>query len=52
MQTVREAGETFDSPADFRLEEYLKGSTRADCGDGDHDVVLRSGPELAGPTRE
>jgi predicted DNA-binding transcriptional regulator YafY len=43
----RETGETFDRPADFRVEEYLKGGFRAVRGDGAYHVVLRFRPEVA-----
>ena len=45
--SVRETGETFDRPAGFRVEEYLRGSFRAVRGDGDHEVVLRFHPDIA-----
>ena len=32
---LRDSGETFDRPADFRVDEYLKGSFRTVRGDGD-----------------
>jgi hypothetical protein len=44
VKSVRETGETFDRPADFRLDEYLAGSFRALRGEGDYDVVLRFSP--------
>ncbi len=47
VESLRETGETFDRPADFRVEEYLKGSFRAFRGAGDHRVVLRFKPEVA-----
>ncbi len=47
VQSLRETGETFDRPADFRVEDYLKGSFRAFRGGGDHHVVLRFRPEVA-----
>jgi predicted DNA-binding transcriptional regulator YafY len=48
MSEVRETGESFDRPADFRLEEYMKGSFRAMRGEGEYDVVLRFSPGIAG----
>jgi predicted DNA-binding transcriptional regulator YafY len=39
--SVRETGETFDRPADFRVDDYLRGSFRAVRGDGEYRVVLR-----------
>ena len=47
MLSVRETGETFDRPADFRVKDHLKGSFRAVRGDGDYLVVLRFRPEVA-----
>ena len=47
VESLRETGETFDRPADFRVEDYLKGSFRAFRGAGDHHVVLRFKPEVA-----
>jgi predicted DNA-binding transcriptional regulator YafY len=47
VKLVRETGEVFTRPPDFRLDEYLKGSFRAVRGDGDHDIVLRFAPDLA-----
>jgi predicted DNA-binding transcriptional regulator YafY len=47
VRTVHETGETFDIPADFRVEDYMRGSFRAVRGDGDYHVVLRFVPELA-----
>jgi len=44
VKSVRETGETFDRPADFRLDEYLAGSFRALRGEGDYVVVLRFSP--------
>jgi predicted DNA-binding transcriptional regulator YafY len=34
IQSLRETGERFERPADFRIEEYLDGSFRALRGDG------------------
>jgi len=47
VQSLAVMGETFDWPADFRVEDYLKGSFRAARGDGDYQVVLRLRPETA-----
>jgi len=47
MLSLRETGETFDRPADFRVEDYLKGSFRAVRGDGDYRVVLRFRTDVA-----
>ncbi len=46
-ESLRETGETFDRPADFRVEDYLKRSLRAFRGAGDHHVVLCFKPEVA-----
>jgi hypothetical protein len=48
VKSVRDTGETFDRPVDFRVEAYMQGSFRVVRGDGDHDVVLRFTPEAAG----
>ena len=45
--SIRETGETFDRPADFRAQDYLKGSFRALRGDGDYHVVLRFRTDVA-----
>ncbi len=47
VQTLHETGETFDRPAGFRVEDYLRGSFRAFRGGNDHHVVLRFKPEVA-----
>jgi predicted DNA-binding transcriptional regulator YafY len=52
VRSVRDTGETFVRPADFRLEDYMHGSFRAVRGDGDHEVVLRFTPEIAGRISE
>jgi hypothetical protein len=41
---VSKVRETFDRPADVRVEDYLQGSFRAVRGDGDYRVVLRNVP--------
>jgi hypothetical protein len=40
-------GETFDRPADFGVEDYLKGSFRVGRGNGECLVMRRSGIEVA-----
>ena len=52
VRSVRETGETFDRPADFRVEDYMGGSFRAVRGEGHHRVVLRFTPEFAGRMAE
>ncbi len=52
VRSARETGDTFDRPADFRVDEFLQGSFRAMPGEGAHDVVLRFGPKVAGRVRE
>ncbi len=47
VQSVRKTRETFDRPADFQAEVYLKGSFRAFRGEGDHRVVLRFRTDVA-----
>jgi predicted DNA-binding transcriptional regulator YafY len=47
VRTVHETGETFEIPADFHVEDYMRGSFRAVRGNGDYHVVLRFVPELA-----
>jgi predicted DNA-binding transcriptional regulator YafY len=47
VRSARETGATFDRPADFRAENYLRNSFRVMSGDGDHRVVLRFKPEAA-----
>ena len=47
LRRLRETGETFDRPADFRVVDYLKGSFRAVRGDGDYVVVLRFRADVA-----
>jgi predicted DNA-binding transcriptional regulator YafY len=47
VESVSETGETFDRPADFRVDDYLKASFGAVRGDGDYDVLLRFKPEVA-----
>ena len=39
VRLVKETGETFDRPADFRAENYMKGSFRAMRGDGEYAVA-------------
>ena len=52
VRSVRETGETFDRPADFCAADYMKHGFRALRGDGDHDVILRFSPMVAGLIRE
>lgn len=52
VRSLCETGESFDRPAGFRAADFMKGSFRALRGDGDHDVVLRFGPQAAGWIRE
>ena len=52
VRSVRQTGETFDRPADFRVEDYMQGSFRAVLGDGDHRIVLRFSPAVAGRVAE
>ena len=48
VRLVKETGETFDRPADFRAVDYMKGSFRAMRGDGEYAVVLRFSSTVAG----
>jgi predicted DNA-binding transcriptional regulator YafY len=48
IRSVRETGETFDRPADFRVEDYMGGSFRTVRGEGHYQVELRFAPEFAG----
>ena len=52
LASVKETGETFDRPADFCVESFMKDGFHALRGDGDHDVVLRFGPMVAGLIKE
>jgi predicted DNA-binding transcriptional regulator YafY len=52
VRSVRETGETFDRPADFRVEDYMKGSFRAVRGDGHHQVAILFRPPTAGRIAE
>ena len=53
MRSVRETGERFERPADFRIDEYLDGSFRAMRGDGKPlRVRLRFTAEAARWVRE
>jgi predicted DNA-binding transcriptional regulator YafY len=52
VRSVRETGETFERPADFRVEEYLAGCFRACRGEGQHRVVLRFTAAAAGRVAE
>jgi predicted DNA-binding transcriptional regulator YafY len=52
VRSLRETGERFDSPSEFRVEDYMGGSFRAVRGDGDHRVVLRFKADFAGRIAE
>jgi predicted DNA-binding transcriptional regulator YafY len=52
VRSVRDTGETFTRPPDFRLEAYLQGSFRTVRGEGHHHVVLRFHPSAAGRVAE
>lgn len=52
VRSIRETGETFDRPADFRVEDYMGGSFRTVRGDGRYRVALRFTPEFAGRIAE
>jgi proteasome accessory factor B len=52
VRSVRETGESFDLPADFRVEDYMEGSFRAVRGEGHYRVVLRFTPKFAGRLSE
>ena len=53
IRSVRDTGERFERPADFRIEEYLDGSFRAMRGDGKpRQVRLRFTAEAARWVRE
>jgi predicted DNA-binding transcriptional regulator YafY len=41
FRDVRETGETFDRPADFRVEDYMGESFRVVRGDGHYRVALK-----------
>jgi predicted DNA-binding transcriptional regulator YafY len=47
MRSVRETGERFERPADFRIDEYLDGSPRAMRGEA-QDVYVGYGHSLTG----
>jgi predicted DNA-binding transcriptional regulator YafY len=47
VRSVCPTGETFDRPAEFQIDHYMKGSFRAIRGDGSHHVALRFAPESA-----
>jgi predicted DNA-binding transcriptional regulator YafY len=47
IRSLSDTGETFDRPADFRAEDYMKGSFRAMRGEGEYDVVLRFRADIA-----
>ena len=54
VRAARETGKTFDRPADFRIEDFLRGSFRAMRGDGEicHHIVLRFSPKIAARVAE
>ncbi len=47
FRSVRETGEHFDRPSDFRVEDYLGDSFRMVRGDGHYKVVLQFRPPAA-----
>lgn len=47
VETVRGTGETFERPADFDLESFLKDTWGMVKGDGHHEIVLHFDPSLA-----
>lgn len=52
VRSVRPTGDTFARPADFRIQEYLRGSFRAVRGDRLYRVALRFSPAFAGRLAE
>ncbi len=52
IRSLVATGERFERPADFRLEDYMSGCFRAVRGDGDHAIVLRFTPDVAGRIAE
>jgi predicted DNA-binding transcriptional regulator YafY len=52
IRSLLATGETFDRPAEFRVEDYMQGSFRAVRGDGDYEVVLRFTLDVAGRIAE
>jgi predicted DNA-binding transcriptional regulator YafY len=52
IRSLRALAERFTRAPDFRLEDYMKGSFRTVRGDGDHDILLRFAPDVAGRIAE
>jgi proteasome accessory factor B len=52
MRSMRETGATFERPADFKVEDYMRGSFRALRGEGHYRVLLQFPPEFAGRIAE
>lgn len=52
IRSLVETDETFERPADFRIEDYMHGSFRSVRGDGHYLVALRFGPGFAGRISE
>lgn len=52
VRSTRETGETFERPADFRVEEYMGDSFRMVRGEGHHQVALHFRPPTAGRIAE
>ncbi len=52
IKRVRETDKSFERPAGFSAERYLRGSFRAMRGEGDYRVVLRFKPDAARRMRE
>jgi predicted DNA-binding transcriptional regulator YafY len=48
FRSVRDIGEAFDRPADFRVEDYIGDSFRMVRGEGHHRVALKFQPPAAG----
>jgi predicted DNA-binding transcriptional regulator YafY len=52
FRAVRDTGETFDLPADFRLDDYMGDTFRVVRGEGRHRVALLFRPPTAGRIAE
>lgn len=52
VRSLRESGESFERPLNFRVEDYMGGSFRAVRGDGDYRVALRFEADFAGRIAE
>jgi predicted DNA-binding transcriptional regulator YafY len=52
VRSVRETGETFDPPGDFRVDHYLGDSFRSVRGEGRYPVALRFTSACAGRIAE